>query len=104
MVQKTPFRCHIFVCVNDRQGTRKSCADGQSIEIRQILKDHFHQMQLPPNSVRISQSLCMGLCNEGPNLMIYPQGIWYSAVGVEDIDAIIKKVESLLAEPSENSE
>lgn len=104
MNKKTPFRCHIFVCVNARQGTRKSCADAQGIEIRQILKDRFHQMQLPLNSVRVSQSLCMGLCSEGPNLMIYPQGIWYSGVTVEDIDTIIKKVESLLAKPSESTE
>jgi (2Fe-2S) ferredoxin len=104
MVKKTPFRCHIFVCVNDRQGTRKSCADGLGLEIRQILKDRVLQMQLPPNSVRVSQSLCMGLCNEGPNLMIYPQGIWYSSVGIEDIDAIIKKVEALLEDSSESIE
>ena len=100
MVQKTPFRCHIFVCINDRQGARKSCADNQGTEIRQLLKDHFNQMQLPANSVRVSQSLCMGLCNQGPNLMIYPQGIWYAAVRVEDIDGIIEDVKKLLAEPA----
>jgi (2Fe-2S) ferredoxin len=98
MFKQTPFRCHIFVCVNDRQGTRRSCADGQGSEIRQILKDRFQQMQLPPNAVRVSQSLCMGLCNEGPNLMIYPQGIWLSPVRIEDIDSIVAKVESLLEE------
>jgi len=99
LVKKTPFRCHIFVCVNDRQGARKSCADGRGTEIRQLLKERFNQLQLPANSVRISQSLCMGLCNEGPNLMIYPQGIWYSTVRIEDIDDIIKQVERLLAQP-----
>jgi len=101
MPQKTPFRCHIFVCVNDRQGARKSCADGRGAEIRQILKDRFQQMELPANSVRVSQSLCMGLCNEGPNLMIYPQGLWYSAVKLEDIDTIISEVESLLSQPAQ---
>ena len=98
MVKKSPFRCHLFVCVNDRQGTRKSCADGLGVEIRQILKDRFQKMNLPPDSVRVSQSLCMGLCSEGPNLMIYPQGIWYSTVKLEDIDAIVKQVKGLLAE------
>ena len=100
MQQKTPFRCHIFVCVNDRQGARKSCADGQGAEIRQILKDRFQQMALPPNAVRVSQSLCMGLCNDGPNLMIYPQGIWYSGVRIEDIDSIVSRVEALLEQPA----
>ncbi|WP_020675100.1 (2Fe-2S) ferredoxin domain-containing protein [Geopsychrobacter electrodiphilus] len=101
MVKKSPFRCHIFVCVNDRQGARKSCADGRGAEIRQILKDRFQKMDLPPDSIRVSQSLCMGLCNEGPNLMIYPQGIWYSAVKLEDIDTIVKEVEALSTQPEQ---
>ena len=98
MLQNTPFRCHIFVCVNDRQGTRKSCADNQGAEIRQILKDRFQKMALPANSVRVSQSLCMGICTDGPNLMIYPQGLWYSTVQIKDIDSIVSQVEDLLAE------
>jgi len=96
MPEKTPYRCHIFICVNDRHGARKSCADGNSAEIRQLLKDRFTQLQLPAGSVRVSQSLCMGLCNQGPNLMIYPQGIWHSGVRKEDIDEIVAEVIKLL--------
>ncbi len=96
MGRKTPFRCHIFVCVNDRQGARKSCADGQGVEIRKILKERFNQMELPPDTVRVSQSLCMGLCGTGPNLMIYPQGIWHSGVQVKDLDSIVEQVQGLL--------
>jgi len=100
MAEKTPYRCHIFVCVNDRHGARKSCADGNSAEIRLRLKERFEQLHLPPGSVRVSQSLCLGLCNEGPNVLIYPQGIWHSGVRVEDIDAIVAEVEGLLAKPA----
>jgi (2Fe-2S) ferredoxin len=39
----------------------------------------------------------MGLCNQGPNLLIYPQGIWHSGVGIDDIDDIVREVEDLLA-------
>jgi len=99
MTNRTPYRCHIFVCVNDRQGARKSCADGGGAEIKQLLKERCGQLQVPPNSIRVSQSGCLGLCNDGPNVMIYPQGIWYSGVRPADIDGIIKKVETLLAEP-----
>ena len=100
MAEKAPYRCHIFVCVNDRHGTRKSCADGRSAEIRQLLKDRLQQLPLPEGSVRVSQSLCMGLCSEGPNLMIYPQGIWYAGVRIEDIDTIVEKVKTLLENSS----
>ena len=102
MTEQAPYRCHIFVCVNDRRGARKSCADGRSHEIRQLLKDRIAELQLPPGSIRVSQSLCMGLCERGPNLMIYPQGIWHFGVKIEDIDAIVAEVLGLLAESPGN--
>ena len=36
--KETPFVCHVFVCTNDRQGARKSCADGASPALRAALK------------------------------------------------------------------
>ncbi len=36
---ESPFTCHVFVCTNDRQGKRKSCADNNSAQIRQVLKE-----------------------------------------------------------------
>lgn len=104
MFKKTPFKCHIFVCVNDRKGARKSCEDGSGSKIRQILKERFQQMDLPADAVRVSQSLCLGLCNDGPNLMIYPQGRWYSGVRVEDLDFIIEDVESMLTQAASDSD
>ena len=33
----TPFKCHVFVCVNDRDGERLSCADTGGKEIKDKL-------------------------------------------------------------------
>ncbi len=96
MPRPTPFRCHVFVCVNDRQGARQSCADGKGAEIGRILKERFKQLH--PDSVRVSRSQCMGLCSDGPNVMIYPQGLWYSAVKIEKIEEIVAQVDLLLEE------
>jgi len=38
----------------------------------------------------------MGLCAKGPNVMIYPQKSWFSAVTSEDTDDIITRIESML--------
>lgn len=89
---QSPYRCHIFVCVNDRQGARKSCADGDSAELRLRLKEHFRDRR----DIRVSQSLCMGLCDAGPNLLIYPQGIWLSEAKLEDLAEITRRIEDLL--------
>ncbi len=32
---------------------------------------------------------CMGLCSDGPNVLLHPQGIHFSAVSAGDIDQIL---------------
>lgn len=95
-MKTVPYKCHILVCVNDREGARKSCADGHSPELRLQLKERIAACGFPPGEVRVSQSLCLGLCAEGPNVVIYPQNIHFPAVGPDDIDTIVDQVRSLL--------
>lgn len=92
----TPYKCHVFVCVNDRGRTRKSCADGKSKEIAVRLKEAAKARNFPPGEVRVSQSLCLGLCELGPNVVLYPQRIWFKAVTLSDIDRILDTVEKVL--------
>ena len=95
--QTAPYLCHIFVCTNDRKGERKSCADGNSPALRVLLKNEIKNLGLQ-GRVRVSQSGCMGLCKKGPNVILYPQKIWFSDVGESDVHEILSKVESLLNE------
>lgn len=92
---KVPYECQIFVCVNDRKGKSKSCADGDSPLIREKLKEGVKK-KWPSGEVRVSQSLCMGLCAHGPNIVVYPFNVWYSAATLNDIEKILSDVESLL--------
>ena len=97
-MEEIPYKCHVIVCVNDRQGQRKSCADGNSQEIRQRLKEAIASRGWPKNDVRVSQGLCLGLCQSGPNVMIYPENILFSHVTLEDLPSILEKVEGIMAE------
>jgi (2Fe-2S) ferredoxin len=90
------FECHVFVCVNNRTDERKACAHQKSNEIRQKLK--FESKKRWPNGiVRVTQTGCLGVCEYGPNVMIYPQNKWYSKVTPEDIDLILDDIDGLLA-------
>lgn len=93
---RTPFVCHVFVCVHDRQGARKSCADGTNVAVRTRLKQEVADRGWKGRA-RISQCGCMGLCQKGPNVVIYPQNIWFSQVGLEDIEKIVKEMAGLIA-------
>jgi (2Fe-2S) ferredoxin len=94
----TPYKCHVFVCVNDRGGTRKSCADGNSKEFAVRLKEAVKARGFAPGDVRVSQSLCLGLCESGPNVVLYPQRTWFQGVTASDIDRILDAVEAVLKE------
>lgn len=91
---KSPYICHIFVCTNDRHGVRKSCADGNSPDIRAALKKAVADKGWK-GKVRVSASGCLGLCEHGPNVILYPQQIWLSGVTAEDVSGIVEKIEGL---------
>lgn len=44
-----------------------------------------------PGLFRINSSGCLDRCEEGPVLVIYPEGVWYSYKTYNDIDEIIEK-------------
>jgi (2Fe-2S) ferredoxin len=42
-------------------------------------------------NVRVNQAGCMDRCEEGPVLVVYPQGVWYTYVDKDDVDEIIEE-------------
>ena len=92
---ESPYVCHVFVCVNDRGGVRKSCADGDSPTVRSALKQEINDRGWK-GKVRISQCGCMGLCPKGPNVILYPRKIWFSDVSPDDVGRIVSKIEEIL--------
>jgi len=90
-----PFACHVFVCVNDRRGSRKSCADGDNLALKDALKQAVNDAGLR-GRVRVSHSGCLGLCEDGPNVLIYPQGLWLSGVTAADLDAIVARIRTIV--------
>lgn len=91
-MEKTPFKVHAFVCTNDRQGKSKSCADGNSQQLKDALKTALKEKGLWGNSVRVSTSGCLGLCAHGPNVYIYPQGKAMSECTMDDVPTILDEI------------
>ena len=83
---------HIFVCTNRREGDdpRGSCAQKGSEEIRDLFKKELHARGLK-TKVRANKAGCLDVCVHGPNVVIYPEGVWYSHVQKDDVPEIIEK-------------
>lgn len=79
------------MCINDRKGASKSCADGNSVNIKDTLKEEVSKRGWK-DRVRVSHSGCFGLCQEGPNVILYPQKIWFSGVNLQDVESILQEI------------
>ena len=94
-VSETPYKCHLVVCTNVRDSGRKSCGSDGGVELKQALKALCNQRGWR-GVVRVSAAGCLGLCDSGPNIMLYPQRILFSSVTQDDLPLIVDKVAELI--------
>lgn len=98
-IEKTPFDIHVMVCQNTRpdQPEKKSCGGPISTKVAEDLKKFVDENHLKPR-VRITSTKCLGPCAHGPNVMLYPQEVWFSECDMNSADQIKKKIMELLRE------
>jgi len=85
------FKHHVFVCVNHKANGRKSCHDGNAKDTCDYLKERLKALDsYGEGKVRVSSSGCLGRCEVGPNIVIYPEDIWVHYETKEDIDEMIE--------------
>ena len=82
---------HIFVCDNVRVGQGKGCCGPKGgLDIQKAMKKKILSLGLSSRD-RANRAGCLNFCQNGVTLVIYPQGIWYGQVTLEDVDEIIEK-------------
>lgn len=89
-IQNTPYRRQIFVCTHNANGEKACCADHEGEQIFKELREIAKQKKLHP-MIRVAQAKCLGQCEKGANIMIYPENIYLSKVVLTDIPAIAQK-------------
>lgn len=84
-----PYKKHIFVCTNHRENGEVSCSR-PGLEICEYLKSYVKTNGLK-GKVRVSRSGCFDLCAQGPNVMVFPDYIWYRNVKMGDLEKIVQE-------------
>ena len=83
-----PFRHHIFVCTQEKPEGVTSCPGNGSWRVLQALERELGSQGLD-NEVQVTPCGCLGLCDDGPIMIAYPEGVWYHKVKEEDVSEIV---------------
>lgn len=83
------FTHHVFVCDNRRpdDDPKGCCASKGSAELIPALRELVKQHGLTAK-VRINASGCLANCARGASVVVYPEGIWYSQITIDDVPEI----------------
>ena len=83
---------HLFFCTNvrDEGAERPSCGRCGTAELRGYMKKRVKELGLAgQGKVRVNTAGCLDRCEEGPTLVVDPEGTWYTFIDEEDLDEII---------------
>jgi (2Fe-2S) ferredoxin len=83
-----PFRHHAFVCNQEKSDGATCCAGGGSAKVLEALHRELGAAGLS-DDLQVSTCGCLGLCESGPVMVIYPEGAWYTKLTSEEIPEIV---------------
>ena len=84
-----PYQKIVFVCINKREPNEACCAHRESEAVAAALKARVKALGLS-RAIRVSKSGCQDLCAKGPNVMVFPDYVWYHGVGPDDVTRILE--------------
>ena len=78
------YRAHVLIC----GGT--GCTSSNSQKVKQELEAQINKNNLD-KEVKVVTTGCFGLCAQGPIMVVYPEGVMYTMVKVEDVEEIVNE-------------
>jgi (2Fe-2S) ferredoxin len=80
---------HVFVCSQNRPPNhpRGACAHHGSQELLQAFWQELQRRNLF-EKIAVTYAGCLGPCDGGPNVVVYPEGVLYRGVQAADVATI----------------
>ncbi len=79
---------HLFVCTAQKPQGIPDCSEKGGGDLLTAFKAAIYRANLEKD-VLISGCGCIGVCNYGPNVVVYPEGVWYTGVKMEEVQKIV---------------
>jgi (2Fe-2S) ferredoxin len=107
------YSSHLFFCNNQRaEGHPRGSCNARAAHLGGVekLRGYAREKakQLGIENIRCNGASCLDRCELGPNLVIYPEGVWYHFESTADLDEILEthvknggRVERLMLQPDQ---
>ncbi len=90
-MNNSKFEKHIFICTNQRApGERICCGEALGLELTAAFKKAIKDRKLNIK-MRAQKAGCFDICEYGPNVIVYPEGVYYGKVGLADVAEIVEE-------------
>lgn len=81
------FVCNSFRLTGDPQGT---CNRKEAVSLLQHLESEIIDRGL---DAMVSSTGCLKLCEKGPIMVLYPQGLWFTEMTKDKLDEVLDAIE-----------
>ncbi|MBI5814821.1 MAG: (2Fe-2S) ferredoxin domain-containing protein [Nitrospinae bacterium] len=83
---------HVLICTNQRpEGhPRGSCGQKNAMAVWQKFADMLNRTNMYDKVLISGVRSCLGPCQVGPIVVVYPENVWYGNVKEEDVEDIFK--------------
>ncbi|RZD53843.1 MAG: ferredoxin [Methanobacteriota archaeon] len=80
----------MFICAHERpaDATRECCAAKGSLELMKAIKTAAKVEGIA--NIRVQKSGCLSNCENGVSCVVYPEGVWYTLTGEENIPYLME--------------
>ena len=85
-----PYRYHVYACEQRKPEGAPSCSRNGSLRMIEALRRELAEQGLA-GEVQVTACGSLGLCERGPNMVVYPEGVWYSGVRPEDVPELVRE-------------
>lgn len=83
------FKKHLFICINERKdNNRACCGEENGMALVQAFKKQIKDKGLN-TTMRAQRTGCLDLCDTGPSMVVYPEGVFYGKVTLADVNEIV---------------
>jgi (2Fe-2S) ferredoxin len=86
-----PFRFHVYACQQEKPGGNPDCCAARgSAAVLEALRKEIAAQGLT-GEVQVTTCGSLGMCERGPSMVVYPEGVWYAGVQVADVPVIVRE-------------